>query len=40
MNVNYSIILMVAVVGIVGSALLGLAVYRIDKNADRRDKHH
>jgi len=39
-NINYSIIIMVAVVGFVSSALIAVAVYLIDKNADRRDKHN
>lgn len=38
-QVEYTIIIMVAVVGFVSSALIALAVYLIDKNADRRDKH-
>lgn len=38
MHVNFTIIIMVAVVSFVTSALLALAIYRIDKNASRRDK--
>ena len=40
MNVNYNIIIMVTVVGVVFSALLALAIYLIDKNADRHDKRN
>ena len=39
-NISYSIIIMVTVVGVVGSALIALAVYLIDKNADRHDEHN
>jgi hypothetical protein len=39
-GVNWNIIIMVAVVSFVGSALIGAAVYLIDKNANRRDKHN
>jgi hypothetical protein len=40
MNVNFGIIFMVTLVGVASSAVLALAIYLIDKNADRRDKHH
>ena len=36
---DLSIIFVVAIAGIVGSALIALAVYLIDKNVDQRDKH-
>jgi hypothetical protein len=35
---HYSIIVMVAVVAFVFSALLAVAIYCIDKNANRHDK--
>jgi uncharacterized membrane protein YsdA (DUF1294 family) len=37
-NVHYNIIVWVALVGFVFSAVLALAVYLIDKNANRREK--
>ena len=40
MHINYTIIVMVAVVAFVFSGLLAIAVYLIDKNANRRDKHN
>jgi uncharacterized membrane protein YsdA (DUF1294 family) len=39
-KVAYSIIIMVTVVGFAFSALLALAIYLIDKNADRHDKRN
>ena len=40
MKVNFGIIFMVTAVGLVSSALVAFAIYLIDKNADRRDKHN
>ena len=37
-TVNWGIIFMVAIVSIVVSALIALAIYLIDKNANRHDK--
>jgi uncharacterized membrane protein YsdA (DUF1294 family) len=36
---HLSIIVWVAVVSFVGCALIAIAVYLIDKNANRHDKH-
>jgi len=38
--INWTIIIMVAVISFVSSALVGVAVYWIDKNANRHDKKH
>ena len=35
---DLSIIVVVAIFAIVGSAVMALAIYLIDKNADRHDK--
>jgi hypothetical protein len=37
---HLSIIVWVAVVSFVGCALIAIAIYLIDKNANRHDKHH
>jgi hypothetical protein len=38
MGVQYKIIIMVAVIAAIGSAVVALAVYLIDKTAERNDK--
>jgi hypothetical protein len=35
---DLSIIVVVAIFAIIGSAVMALAIYLIDKNADRQDK--
>jgi hypothetical protein len=39
-GVNWSMMIMVAAVSFAGSALIAVAVYLIDKNANRHDKHN
>jgi len=36
---DYDIIYMVAIISVSVGALLALAVYKVDKNANRNDKH-
>ena len=37
-EIHYTIIIMVAVVSFVSCSLIAVAIYLIDKNANRRDK--